>query len=75
MKLLFSKVTGDISTFYNCVENSVTFIGMFRKAALFKIPVIFLKGVAGLQSADCNATKNELLTKFFKDVLKILEKF
>ena len=75
MKLLFSKVTGEISAFCNCVENSVTFIALFRKAALFKIPAMFLKGVVGLQSADCNATKNELPTKFFKDVLKTLEKF
>ena len=30
-----------------------------------------LTGVAGLQSTGCNVTKNELLTKFLKDILKI----
>ena len=32
-------------------------------------------GVAGLQNTFCNATKNELLTKFIKGALKFPENF
>ena len=34
-----------------------------------------LTGVAGLQYSVCNATKNKLLTKFLKCVLKLTENF
>ena len=34
-----------------------------------------LTGVAGLQYTVCNATKNELLTKFLKCALKLTENF
>ena len=45
---------------------------MFRKVALLEISRnSFLTGVAGLQSTGCNTTKNKLLTKFSKSLLKI----
>ena len=72
---IFIKVTGKISAFYNCFEKSITCIGMFRKAALQKISSCLLAVVVGLQSASCNATKNEHLTKFAEDIWKSLENF
>ena len=49
---------------------------MFRKVT----PLEFLRsllviGVAGLQYTVCSATRNELLTKFLKGVLKHIESF
>ena len=47
---------------------------MFRKVALIEISRnSLLIEVSSLQPTGCNATKNERLTKFFTDVLKILE--
>ena len=49
---------------------------MFQKVAFLEIsrgPL--LTGVAGLQCTVCNATKNELLTKFLKCDLKLTENF
>ena len=49
---------------------------MFRKVAFIEIsrrPL--LTGVAGLQYSVYNATENELLTKFLKYVLKLIENF
>ena len=49
---------------------------MFRKVPFVEIwrsPL--LTGVAGLQYSVCNATKNELLTKFLKYALKLTENF
>ena len=50
--------------------------GMFRKVTLLEISrsPLFI-GVAGLQYTVCNATRNELLTKFLKGVLKLIENF
>ena len=49
---------------------------MFRKVTLLEISrsPLFI-GVAGLQYTVCNATRNELLTKFLKGVLKLIENF
>ena len=45
---------------------------MFRKVAFLEISRSpLLTGVAGLQYSVCNATKNELLTKFHKCTLKL----
>ena len=47
---------------------------MFRKLTFLEISrSLLLTGVAGLQYSVCNATKNELLTKFFKCALKLTE--
>ena len=77
MESFFSKVTEEISAFQNSVAKAVTQIVMFRNVALLEIPRnSFLTSVTGLQAATlpgCNATKNELVTKFCKGVLKILE--
>ena len=49
---------------------------MFRKVAFLEISRSpLLTGVAGLQYSVCNATKNELLTKFLKYALKLTENF
>ena len=56
---------------------------MFRKVAFLEIspfnppPLLspLLTAVAGLQSTVCNATKNELLTKFVKGALELTEYF
>ena len=50
--------------------------GKFRKVTLLEISrsPLFI-GVAGLQYTVCNATRNELLTKFLKGVLKLKENF
>ena len=49
---------------------------MFQKVAFLEISRSpLLTGVAGLQYTVCNATKNELLTKFLKCVLKLTENF
>ena len=47
---------------------------MFRKLTFLEISrSLLLTGVAGLQYSVCNATKNELLTKFLKCALKLTE--
>ena len=47
---------------------------MFRNVAFLEISRSFLlTGVAGLQYTVCNATKNELLTKFRKCAFKLKE--
>ena len=49
---------------------------MFRKVALLEIlrsPL--LPRIAGLQYTFCNATKNELLTKFHEGAFKLTENF
>ena len=48
---------------------------MFQNLAFLEIPRnLFLTRVAGLTiGTGCNITKIELLSKFFKDVLKIWE--
>ena len=47
---------------------------MFQKVAFLEISRSpLLTGVAGLQYTVCNATKNELLTKFLKCALKLTE--
>ena len=77
MESLFSKITGEITAFCNTIENFVTFIGIFLRVAFLEISVssLIIK-TAGLQSTSCNpTTKEELLSKFLKDVLDILEKF
>ena len=62
MESVFSKVTGEISTFHDSVENCITLSGMFRKIALLEISRnSLLGGVAVLQSTSCYASKNELL--------------
>ena len=49
---------------------------MLQKVALLEISRSpLLTGVAGLQYTVCNATRNELLTKFFKGALKLTENF
>lgn len=69
VKSFFSKVKGEISAFYNSLENSVRCISMFRKVALLDIFRKFiLTIVAGLRSIGCDATKNELLTKFLEGI-------
>ena len=60
---------GESSAFCNSFEKSITYIGMFRKVALLEIlRSCLLTGVVGLQSTSCNATKNELLTKFAEGI-------
>ena len=71
----FSKVR-ETSAFCNSVEKIKRVHGMFRKVAFPEIsrnPL--LTGVAGLQYTVCNATKNELQTKFLKCALKLIENF
>ena len=71
----FSKVR-ETSAFCNSVEKNKHVHGMFRKVAFLEIsrnPL--LTGVAGLQYTVCNATKNELQTKFLKCALKLIENF
>ena len=47
---------------------------MFQKVAFLEISRSpLLTGVTGLQYTVCNATKNELLTKFLKCALKLTE--
>ena len=49
---------------------------MFRKVAFLEISRSpLLTGVAGLQYSICNATINELLTKFLKCASKLTENF
>ena len=48
---------------------------MFRKVTLLEISSPLFIGVAGLQYTVCNASRNELLTKFLKGVLKLIENF
>ena len=49
---------------------------MFRKVTLLEISrSILVIGVADLQYKVCNATRNELLIKFLKGVLKLKENF
>ena len=48
---------------------------MFQKVPFLEISRSpLLTGVAGLPYTVCNATKNELLTKFLKFALKLTEK-
>ena len=50
--------------------------GVFRKVTLLEISRSPLfNGVVGIQYTVCNATRNELLTKFLKGVLKLIENF
>ena len=50
--------------------------GMFRKVALVEISRSpLLPRVAGLQYTFCNATKNELVTKFLEGAFKHTENF
>ena len=50
--------------------------GMFQKVTFLEISRCHLFiGVAGLQYTVCNTTRNELLTKFLKGVLKLIENF
>ena len=68
----FSKVTEEISAFCKFAEISNTSIGVLWKAALLEIPTCsVLTTVACLQSTVYNATKDELLTKFVNDALKL----
>ena len=49
---------------------------MFRKVAFLEISKNpLLTEVASLQNSVCNATKNELLTKFLKRASKLTENF
>ena len=49
---------------------------MFQKMSFLEISKSpLLTRVAGLQYTVCNATKNELLTKFLKCALKLTENF
>ena len=48
---------------------------MLRKVALLEISSPLLPRVAGLQYTLCNATKNELLTKFHEGSFKFTENF
>ena len=76
VKSIFGKVIEEIPEFCNSAGNSFTCIGILLKVGPQEILRNFLlTGVVGLQSTGCNITKNELLTKFLKDVLKILENF
>ena len=50
--------------------------GMFRKVTLLEISrSLLVTGVAGLQYTVCNATRNSLLTKLLKGVLKHIKNF
>ena len=64
---LFNKVT-ETCVLQLCREMH----GMFRKVTLLEIlrSPLFI-GVASLQYTVCNATRNELITKFLKDVFKL----
>ena len=50
--------------------------GLFRKVTLLEISrsTLFIR-VARLQYTVCNATWSELLTKFLKGILKLIENF
>ena len=49
---------------------------MFRKVVLLEISrTPLLQRVAGVQYTFCNATKNELLTKFHGGTFKLTENF
>ena len=69
---LFSKVTESNSILQLCQELH----GTFRKVTVLEISrnPRFI-GVATLQYKVCNATRNELLTKFLTSVLKLIENF
>ena len=55
---------------------SIKYIGMFRKVVLLEILGNSPSTRAtGLESTGCQATKNTLLTKFLKGVLKISVNF
>ena len=65
----FGKVTKNVIPAYNSVENSVTCIGVFQKVALLETSRnSLLTRISGLKPTGCNAAKNELLTRFLKDV-------
>ena len=70
VELLLIKVAGEISAFYIFVENSVTYIYMFRKETL-----ILSAGVAGLPFVGFNTVRVELTNKFLRGVVKISENF
>ena len=76
VKSHISKVLGEINAFYNSFRNSITCFGNFREIAVLEIwKNDLLIGDVGLQSRDCNITKNELLTKLLKGGLKLSEHF
>ena len=56
-----SKATGEVPAFYNF---SFVYSHVLNEALLEISRNSFLTRVAGLQSTDCNSTKNKLLTKF-----------
>ena len=59
--IVFSKVTGEVSAFYNSIENSIRCISMFWKVSLLEILRKLLSiGVENLQSTGFEATKNDL---------------
>ena len=71
----FSKVR-ETSAFCNSVENIQHVHGMLRKVAFLDFLLSpLLTGNASLQYTVCNATKNELLTKFLKLAFRLTENF
>ena len=72
VKSRFSKVA-KTSVFCNSVKKCMV---CSEKVTLLEISGSLLAiGVAGLQYTVCNATRNELLTKFLKGILKHIENF
>ena len=67
LEISFIKVTGEISTFRK-LHHVHWYLPKSSSSRNY-----LLTGVAGLQFPDRKATKNELLTKFLKDLLKISE--
>ena len=64
VKPFFSKVVAcKISAFYNSLKNSIRCIGMVWKV-VYIVYIVYR-----------DATKNEILTKFLKSILEILENF
>ena len=60
---LFSKVIGEISIFYNSVQNSITCFCVPRRRSSRNFK----------KSTVCKATKSKTLSKFLKFILKFLE--
>lgn len=68
----FSKETGKNSAFCNSVQNSITCMSRLQKVTRLENRANFLlTRVAEFQFTGCNATRDKLLSKFIKVVLKI----
>ena len=69
----FNKVTEEVSVLYDSAENSIMWV--VPKRSFFRNFGISFNGVLGLEPKFTNATKNEILVKFIKVVLKLSKIF